>query len=265
MLIVVPVSRTDEVLINSFAEIFNMKGPYEKHELLVVYRPSDKDWAENVYYQIAIKNNKFQKSAMKEFSGDGPRGWPSGPNFYWEQTVVYLKAIKNRKPWLWMELDMTPLKSGWADKLYKEYKNCEKPFMGNLGDTTTLTGDGKLIKLCKHLVGAAVYPPSVDKYSKIWKYVSGINTAWDVLCQWEFTPLSHETKLIQFCFRTQNYKRKESIKNNNKKIVIGEDKNGFKDYRFDHPIDFENAVIVHGCNDGSLNKLLIKEAKEKAE
>jgi len=75
--------------------------------------------------------------------------------------------------------------------------------------------------------------------------------------------LSHETKLMQFCFRTKNYKRKESIENNKKTIVVGEDNNKFPDYRFDHPIDFENAVIVHGCNDGSLNELLIKEAKEK--
>ena len=261
MLIVVPVSRTDENLIDSFAEVFNMQGPYQKHELLVVCRPADIDWAENVYYQIAIKNNKFQKVTLKQFDGDGPRGWPTGPNFYWEQTVLYLKNIKNRKPWLWMELDMTPIKKGWADELYSEYKNCGQPFMGNLQDTTTLTGGGVLLKLCKHLVGAAVYPPSVHKYSEIWKHVSGCNTAWDVLCQWEFAPISHDTKLIQFCFRTQNYKRKSPADKPNETIVVGEDKNAFPDYRFDQPIDFENAVIVHGCNDGSLNELIIKERK----
>ena len=132
--------------------------------------------------------------------------------------------------------------------------------MGNFGDTTVVTGEKKLVKLCKHLVGAAVYPPCINEYSKIWTHVPEINTAWDVLCQWEFVPLSHETKLIQFCFRTQNYRKELDVNFPARQIVIGEDTNGFPgEWDFDNPIDFENAVIMHGCNDGSLARLLYTE------
>ena len=260
MLIVVPVSNTDDNLIEDFVKIFNLFGPYDRHELLVVCRPSDESYGRKVYDRIAIPQNNFRKEEFHAFWGDGPAGWPVGPNFYWKWTADLLIKRDNKLPWLWMELDMTPLRTGWADALDIGYRQCKKPFMGNFGDTTVVTGEKKLVKLCKHLVGAAVYPPCINEYSKIWTHVPEINTAWDVLCQWEFVPLSHETKLIQFCFRTQNYRKELDVNFPARQIVIGEDTNGFPgEWDFDNPIDFENAVIMHGCNDGSLARLLYTE------
>ena len=256
MLLVVPVSNTDDNLIEDFIKIFNLFGPYDQHELLVVCRPSDKDYGMRVYDGIT-RDIDWKKQNFHAFAGDGPAGWPVGPNFYWRWTADYLLEQDNKLPWLWLELDMTPLCKNWANKLDAGYRKCKKPFMGNFGDTTTVSGHGKLVKLCKHLVGAAVYPPKIDVYSKIWEHVAEINTAWDVLCQWEFVPLSHETKLIQFCFRTQNYRVEIDPMDPTRYIMIGDDTNGFPgQWEFDVPVDFDNAVILHGCNDGSLARLL---------
>ena len=263
MLLIVPVSNTDDNLIEDFIKIFNLFGPYDRHELLVVSRPSDKDYAQRVYDGINLPEHNWKKSTIHAFWGDGPKGWPVGPNFYWRWSADYLIQNNNKLPWLWLELDMTPLRKGWADILEDGYRKCKKPFMGNFGDTTTVSGNGKLVKLCKHLVGAAIYPPDIRQYSQIWDEVAEINTAWDVLCQWEFMPHAHETKLIQFCFRTQNYRIETSKTNPLQRVMIGDDTNGFPgQWEFDNPVDFDNAVILHGCNDGSLARLLYKTYNE---
>ena len=73
-------------------------------------------------------------------------------------------------------------------------------------------------------------------------------------------PHAHDTDLIQFCFRTCNYtKRRDEIGN---WVIQGEDREewpGDGSYTFANPIDIGTAVLVHGCNDGSLAKLVYKE------
>jgi len=255
MLIVVPVSRTDDVLIEDFIKVFNNFGPYKDHKLLVVARPNDEEWATRVYN--GIKDNEFKSHEKYLFDFNGPSGWPMGPNHYWHYTVRYIEKTKEyNEPWLWMELDMTPVKDNWANALEEEYINSNKPFMGMFSWTTTITSEQKVIKLCNHLVGVAIYPPKVSDYSKVWKHVSKIPTAWDILTQWEVIPLAHKSDQMQNLFRTQEYTR---IKDKNGNVIIkGVDANNFPDnYRFDDPVDLEKTVMVHGCIDGSLSRLIL--------
>lgn len=255
MLIIIPVSVTDEKLINDFSRCLNHFGPYSNHELLVVSRPSDSCHAINLYNKI---KKLFKVSDIYAFGEDGKRGWPEGPNFYWKQSIMHLKhSRRNKLPWLWMELDMTPLKRDWIDILEAEYYACGKHCLGWTQDTTTLTDDGRVIPLTKHLVGAAIYPPDINVCCSIWNHVDKISTAFDVLAQFELVPNTHHTELFQHCFRTQNYK--ELYPN----FVKGEDNNGFPDgLKFDMPIN-PNAVLHHGCDDGSLARLLVSRPIEK--
>ena len=257
MLVIIPVSNTDEKLITDFSSVLNFFGSCEKHELLVVSRPSD------AAHAIRLLNNikhLFKNYDVYSFETDGTRGWPQGPNYYWQQTILHLNNERlNKLPWLWMELDMTPLKYGWLDALELEYKKRGKLCMGWTQDTTTITTDRIVVPLTKHLVGAAIYPPDITVCCDIWKHVDRINTAFDVLCQWQLVPNSHHTELFQHCFRTQNYKIVETPFN----CIKGEDHNDFPDnLRFDFPIN-PNAVLHHGCDDGSLARLLVEITPEK--
>jgi len=249
MLIVIPVSVSDSKLIEDFSACLNHFGPYSTHELLVVSRPADAGYAVALLNKI---KSKFKTADIYAFPEDGKTGWPQGPNFYWQETIKHLKYQRKTKlPWLWMELDMTPLTRNWINILEQEYKKCGKYCLGWTQNTTTLTDDGIIVPLTKHLVGAAVYPPDIDVCCTIWKYVDRLATAFDVLCQNELVPNTHHSNLFQHCFRTQNYK--EFAPN----CIKGEDHNEFPDeLRFDFPID-SNAVIHHGCDDGSLARLLI--------
>ena len=266
MIIVVPVSKTDDEVVDDFIRVFNLFGPYENHDLIVVSRPSDTKEGRKVYR--ALEHNNFKDKTHWVFDEDGRCGWPGGPNHYWVETINFLAEEyggDRSQPWLWLEMDMTPIKRGWADTLEEGYNNCGKPFMGNLAwTTTTTTEDDKsheMLNLCKHLVGAAIYPPAaeMDKYSKIWRKVNRINTAWDVLLQWELPQHTHDTKLIQMLFRTGNYQRIKS--DTGRWIVQGEDREPWPDpnYTFTKPVDIKNAVIVHGCNDGSLARMVCED------
>lgn len=260
MIIVVPVSSTDKEVVQEFIQMFNLFGPYENHELVVVSRPQDQKMGREVYR--AIEDNGFIKKRHHTFDEDGRRGWPGGPNHYWRETALFLRDeyINTDKPWLFLEMDMTPIHKNWADALEEEYLEVGKPFMGNLSWTTTTTSEQEILNLCQHLVGAAIYPPNLDPYSKLWTKVNHINTAWDVLLQWELPQHSHDTDLMQLCFRTCNYTKQRS--DNGDWEIKGEDRDkwpGDGTYTFAKPINIGTAVLVHGCNDGSLARLVYKE------
>lgn len=259
MIIVVPVSCTDREVWDDFIRTFNLFGPYENHELVVVSRPSDHKWGRMVYR--AIEDNGFKRKRHHTFDEDGRRGWPGGPNHYWRETALFLRDEYGNEdqPWLFLEMDMTPIKKGWADDLEKEYNEVGMPFMGNLAWTTTTTAGGEMLKLTKHLVGAAIHPPDLDLFSNKWTKVNEINTAWDVLMQWEFPQYSHDTKLIQHAFRTVNYKKFRD--RYGRWIVQGEDGEQWPDenFTFSEPINIGTAVLVHGCNDGSLARIVYED------
>ena len=160
-------------------------------------------------------------------------------------------------------MDMVPLKYGWVDAIEKEYNSCGKPFLGNIANTTTVTSKREVIAIGKHLVGAAVYPPNLDSYSDIWRHVPDTNIAWDVLLQNDFHPHSYETKLIQHCYRTMNYK-KHFNQVTGDVTVYGEPtiKNDSLQYHDAPVIDFGKAVLVHGCEDSTLSDLICEEAQK---
>ena len=254
MIIVLPVSANDfskPLNVFAFMKAFREFGPYQKHELLVVSRPSDQEYAKAVYDNV---KDLFVKSNFFVFEENGVYGWPQGPNHYWKYTIEYLKDNNNKLPWFWMELDVVPLKYNWADILEKEYKKCNKPCLGTIQDTTTVTSDMLKITIAKHLQGTAVYPPDISKICSVWEYVDKLPTAFDVVTQWEIVPNTADTKLIQQGFRTMNYKIYF-----NPLIIKGEDNGDMNGVvSFADPID-PNAVLHHGCKDTSLADIVTSE------
>ncbi len=254
MLIVIPVSKNDfskPLNVFGFLKAFRTFGPYKNHDLLIVSRPSDEKYATSIY---GLVSDLFEISHLHIFEEDGPSGWPQGPNYYWKHTIDYLKNNNNDLPWLWMELDLLPLKPNWADILEKEYHKQGKPCLGTIQDTFTITSDMYRVIIAKHLQGTAVYPPDISKICSVWEYVDRIDKAFDVATQWEVIPNTADTKLIQQGFRTINYK----IRLNPLRIQ-GEDNgdmNGVVSYA--QPID-PDAVLHHGCKDTSLVDIITSE------
>lgn len=248
MLIVLPISKNDfqkSLNVLGFVKALNHFGPYPNHQLLVVCRPKDIKEGKAIF--DFVKPLFPDGSEFYFFEADGPGGWPRGPNFYWRETIEYLKKKDNKLPWFWMELDVIPLKPKWIDLLEEEYYKQGKPCLGTVQNTTSVTEDQLLINIAQHLQGTAVYPPRLDEICSIWEYVDRLPTAFDVICQWEIIPNTADTKLVQQGFRTNEYKVYHEPF-----MIKGEDMghmNGVVQY--DQPLHPE-AVVHHGCKDSSL-------------
>lgn len=254
MLILIPVSSFEfQKPLNVFGFIKSLRyfGPYYDHELLVVSRPSDKQFGRNVFDLIKdLFPNKANFYLFKQ--GDGSTGWPEGPNSYWKYTIEYLKEIDNKQPWFWMEMDCIPLKPDWVNILEDAYNKCGKPCFGTIQNTTTVTKEGYKINIAEHLQGTAVYPPNFHELCTIWEYVDQLPTAFDVVTQWEVIPKTADTKLIQQGFRTLNYKFLHDPFR-----IQGEDNGDMKGIvSYNDPID-PCAIIHHGCKDTSLSDIVI--------
>lgn len=252
MLTVIPVSAADADLIEPFSKAVAFCGKNAGYEALIVARPSDEEHARSLFANI---EPYFDKVFVHIFVQDGPSGWPKGPNYYFSTTVHYLQTeLRNQKPWLWCELDCTPLKPGWVDALTTEYNLTGKPFMGTICKTYATDKDGNEADAGSHLVGVAIYPPSLNSYSTLWPFVGQMPTPFDIILQWETTPKAHDTPLMQHCFRTQNYRKGTNGE------IRGEDHNNFPlGIRFDQPIRPE-VVLHHGCDDGSLSEVLTQKS-----
>ena len=243
MKIVIPVSSHDKHLINDFCNILNFLGPYSNHELLVVARPADSSFAIDIFCQL---ESIFDVANIFFFEKDGTLGWPQGPNYYWKETIKYLSETENKLPWLWMELDCTPVKKDWANSLEGDYKKSKSPCLGmiqpfilNGRDTT-------------HLVGVAIYPPDFNIICSSWITLNDDSLAFDMHCQEEVIKISKNSKLMQHNFRTYNYTCIDQV-------IRGEIKEkGHTKYNFHRPIE-DDVVLVHGCDDGSLARIIVNQ------
>lgn len=239
MLLVVPVSRHDSALSEDFCDVLSFFAPYN-HQLLVVSRPTDSEFAQEVLRRLG---RFFVGSELHLFPEDGPQGWPLGPNFYWQGTIEYLRDSENVLPWFWMEMDTTPIEERWLDALEDEYLECDKKCLGvlqsNIGQNT------------KHLLGVAVYPPRVDQICRRWVTAAETRLAFDVLCQDELVPVAAESRLLQNNFRTEYYRcTNEGLRG----IDLQFRPNGVT---YDAPVK-PGVALVHGCNDGSLARLILQ-------
>lgn len=254
MLIVIPVSSHDASLIPAFSKAVRHFGAQSGFEAVVVARPSDEGHAQDLKQEL---DGLFDSVTVHVFSQDGPSGWPLGANFYWSSTIHYVQTVRrSAQPWLWMELDCVPLAKDWAMRLLTEYNLAKMPFMGVKQKTHATDNMGQIAAAGDHMVGAGIYPANISQFSQLWPFVPQMPTPFDVVCQWEIVPRLHDTKLIQHGFRTRKYTRKPDG------TLQGVDENEFPHgIRFDQPVR-PDAVLFHGCDDGSLIEAILAPAVE---
>jgi len=238
MLVIVPASFHDKNLITAFCKVVNFFGPYPTHELLTVSRPADAQYSKKI---LDALSGGFAKSSQHIFDENGPAGWPLGPNFYWHQTIQYLKKTNNSSSWLWMELDMTPIAENWLDVLNKEYIDKGTDCLGTIQRNKNSTNH--------HFVGAGIYPADFYKKYTSWKSVLDSSVAFDVFCQHEIVPSASNSSFIDHKFRTSYFKcTNEGLRG------LSSDKSP----EFSQPVR-DDCVLVHGCVDSSLANLILND------
>ena len=252
MLLDIPVSEADEQIISPITEIITRFGQCSNHDLLVV---GSTDNEANVNRVYATLKHVFRNSSKYLFQCM-TKGWPLGPNAYFRNTVSYLYTEAGiDQPWYWFELDNTPLKQGWLDALQKEYNAAHAVFMGSKHPTYYADSNNKLIVKGHHMAGTGIYPQNFTQLCDLWRFEEG--QAFDVWIQWEVLRAGlTDTHLIQHNWKTANYRLDGGI------IVCDNLPMPHPDLKMNHDVR-DDAVVLHGCKDLSLAKLVLDKLNGK--
>lgn len=114
----------------------------------------------------------------------------------------------------------------------------------------------------KALVGSAIYPPNfldfcdnarnLNNYNLAYRQAGVEPQPWDVYCRWEFLAVGRDTPLIRTYWKSVNYQQI-----NGKIVFFAEDPEAQAIQGVvcpDRTVSPE-AIVVHGCKDGSLHRM----------
>lgn len=240
MLLVLPVSKHDLHLSFDLLHVIESFGKCDAHDLLVASRPSCVsacDVLTDRYFQL------FKSVHLAVLESDGPEGWPQGANDIFMRTAVVAQTLCEEKKtsWFFVEPDCIPLTEEWLDAIEMDHAANGKKFTGNLVSYGE-NADGN------HFNGGCwVQPWNASKLLPLNK----LDTAVDYVHRKFILEHGNATELIQNCYRSTEFH-------------YGDD--GRIQYRDEHGnIDSinKNAVIIHGCKDGSLHNLIINQKRKQ--
>jgi hypothetical protein len=243
MLLVVPVSIFDRHIAADFISAVLTQGKCKKHRLLVVASPQASIYALRLSVEIG---GLFESCDTHIFDENGPEGWPCGPNYYFSQAVKHLEEINNPFPWLWCELDSTPMRPRWLDIIEAEYVAAAMPCLGV--KATCDRRSGKYVVQQNYVVGVAVYPPHFSQYFRDYMHFPP-DTAFDLYLGAHLHELAAQSQTIQHCWRTKNYQ------DTGGGVFQGCHGSDYKSKPMNDPVNTETALL-HGCDDGSLARLI---------
>lgn len=245
--ICIPTSRADiGILPHTVASLVRFGG-LEGHKITVFPAPSVADEAAHITEPLVglVPQGNFKVSVI-DIEPDG--GWPLAPNQHFVAVVNKLMQMGSQDPWMWFEPDCTVTQFGWADAYMTEYNTSRRPYAGFLRNTSeVIKGEQG-----KHLVaGGAIFP--ADFYTRFNWWTAAASRAdlpFDIFLRWELLgpgvnhPRCHETKLVQHCPRSKSFHR-------NGKVI-----EGVPEAPGPNLVVTPEAMIVHGCKDGSLSRLV---------
>ena len=252
MNIAIPVSSHDKHLLPTFVKVLQHFGGLEEATLCFFTTPSAKAEAHEAANALNASVHTFEV----DFAG----GWPVASGAQFAATVFTIPNIGWNGPWLWMELDMLPVKHGWIQAIRNGYTLCGSPFMGNVVPTAWVE-EGKLVVKEDDLMmmGCGVYPANMDRDQRFRPLLSDLvkpadrnpHTPFDfylrhAMCQAGIA----NTTLIADMWQTCEYKK--TAKGITCKPVPLD-----KPRRERGGLVPPEAVLAHGCKDGTLAELLL--------
>ena len=195
---------------------------------------------------------------------DGFDGWPLGPNQMFVDSAVHCYSFQ--EPWYFWEPDCVPMKAGWCDILQDEYM--KNPSILGCTYGGGIASDGRT--LFKMIVGSAIYPPNFLDYCPLARNLNSYNLTyrsagivpepWDVYCRWEFLKIGRDTPFIRSYWKSVNYYwRGGSIAF----FAENADAQAIQNVTCPDRTVSTDALVVHGCKDGSLHKMAINGFSEK--
>ena len=210
-------------------------------------------------HEITEELKKSFPEVGRIFAQDGFNGWPLGPNQMFSDASTY--CYNYQEPWYFWEPDCVPMGKDWVDKLEKEFNREPNKIMGSLVGGGMASNGKNVYRL---IVGSAIYPAkfldycglaaSLYNYNVAYRTSGVIPEPWDVRCRWVFLQHGRNTELIKSYWKSVNYQWKDG-----NIVFFAEDPEAQAIQGVtcpDRTVTSE-ALVVHGCKDGSLHKMAI--------
>jgi len=257
MKLVIPVSKHDRHLIPDFISAINKFPVGEEHDLLVIGSRENEEVI--IGFEKQIKH--LFKSSEACIIPDTMMGWPMSCNFYFQQACAHLRKDEETDAFLWFELDTVPMRENWLDLIAFEYyadttravKEKREPLIYLGVKERVYEGkNGELIpeSVAGHrMAQVGVYSTKICS-APVLNSLSVSNRHWTHIIQWYVVNRMKESNLIQNNWRTEKYR------NSSGEMVCDSISNLAWDVHWNKSVS-EDAVLVHGCKDGSLVKLLL--------
>ena len=253
MKIALPVSAHDKHLLPDLTECLLKMGGLEEHPVILFPTPSAKEAA----FEAAEKLGAQTHVLEQDFEG----GAPIACNNHFAAVVYALARMGNTESFLWMEADMLPTAPRWPDALQNEYRMLGQPFMGNIVDTP-FEDNGKLVfrESDQMMMGCGVYPAHMERDERIKPLIADLSKTgmrnprvpFDIYLRWVTKTIGRaNTKLICDMWATENYRLTPEG------IVCDSVNHGDRVVRARSGKVYPQALLVHGCKDGSLAKLVL--------
>ncbi len=254
MKIIVPVSTHDKHLLPAFTDCLLKFGGLEEHPVLFFPLPAAKEETFVAAERLGAEVHPLEQN----YEG----GSPLAPNRHFANTVFALGQMGNTSPFLWMELDMLPVKPRWAVALFEDYRYGGTPFRGAVVDTP-FDDNGSLVFRSGDtmMMGTGIYPPNMDRDERIKPLLADLTKPgiwnppdeFDVYLRWVIKNIGvSNTPLISDMWATQKYRRTAEG------VVCESVDHGDRVVRERGGLVSRSAVLVHGCKDGSLARLLLE-------
>jgi hypothetical protein len=253
MKIAIPVSAHDKHLLPAQADCLLKMGGLEEHQ--VIYFPTLA--AKDAAYEAAERLGAQVHPLNRDFEG-GP---PVACNNHFAAVVDAFGLTGNSEPFLLMEPDMLPVSPRWADKLLDDYRMRGTPFMGNVV-LTPFEDNGKLMFKGGDtmMMGCGIYPAHMERDERIKPLIADLakpawmnpRIPWDIYLRWAIKNIGvSDTPLIADMWATENYHLEGG------ELLCQSVDHGERVVRKRGGMVPAQALLIHGCKDGSLAKIVL--------
>jgi hypothetical protein len=190
--------------------------------------------------------NLFSHVQEIEFTEIDPPAGLRWPVWRWHANQMFLRAIEHvfancRLPFLWLESDATPMRSGWLDEISESYYAQPMRFHGPIIRATEPRPE---FWPERHMAGVAVYPSNAVLVLRKW---CGHETTWDLGGGPDVVPKASKCRLIQHSYGVSETEAWSFAVKDGKVTAVNGD--GTFQPR-------EDCALFHRVKDGSLIRAL---------
>ena len=160
MKLVIPVSRHDVNALPNLIDTLIHFGGLLEHTCLLFHTPST---LEQVHTQAERLRPHMAEVMVKQSLYEPEYGMPMDGGVLFFGAVINLgNRMKNQEPFLWLEVDSSPLVAGWLDLIQNDYRAKGKACYGNIVPLPFIVNGQLVFKSGEeYMMAVGVYPPTM--------------------------------------------------------------------------------------------------------